>query len=210
MPKPRTPRIRPATRTSGRLLATSQQFQYGLPTTVARLVVETPRGWEIDVARQGEGVPVEPAVAEIPGGVRRTWEMRDLPALRDEPLEGRGCRQTRHGREHQTSGLGSVEGQRRELLGPKILDDQDVRLFATGRSDRRDHRVLAADLTLTDEGTLGLVDEIDLRLGRDDVIAASAIDQVDERGEERGFSAAAGAGHQDQAVGLAAECLHFR
>ena len=78
------------------------------------------------------------------------------------------------------------------------------------RLHRRDHRVLAADLALADERALALVNEIDLRLDRDDVIAAGAIDQIDERGQRAWTFRCRGTGHEDQAVRLAAERLHFR
>ena len=46
--------------------------------------------------------------------------------------------------------------------------------------------------------------------GGDHMVAAGAVDEIDERREQRRLAAAAHAGHQDQAVSLGAERLHFR
>ena len=54
-----------------------------------------------------------------------------------------------------------------------------------------------------------LVHESDLRFDRDQVLAARAIDQIDEGVQQRRFAARAGTGNQDEAIRLLAERLHF-
>ena len=113
--------------------------------------------------------------------------------------------------EHEATGIGCLERHRRDLGRSKILDQQDVGILAQRGANRRHHRVaVAAHLALADERPPALVDKADLRLDRDDVIAARPVDQVDERTHQRRLAAGARPRDQDQTLGLAAEGLHFR
>jgi hypothetical protein len=56
-------------------------FQDELPVLVSRLVLESPAGWPVSADWVNHD-PVAPGVA----GSTRTWELRDLPEVQDEPL----------------------------------------------------------------------------------------------------------------------------
>ena len=54
------------------------------------------------------------------------------------------------------------------------------------------------------------MDEANLRLDHNHMIAAIVVDEIDERAEKRGLAAHRLAGHDHQAVGLGAKALDFR
>ena len=67
----------------------------------------------------------------------------------------------------------------------------------------------AAYFALADERRPALVDDVDLALDRDHVIAPGPVDQVDERRDHRPLAAQARAGDEHETFRLDRERLHF-
>ena len=63
---------------------------------------------------------------------------------------------------------------------------------SAGARRRQQFVAIAAHFALAHERAAVLVHELDLVLDRDDVIAARAVDQIDERGDERRLAARRG------------------
>ena len=92
------------------------------------------------------------------------------------------------------AGLRSLERQRDDFRRPEVFDDEHVRILAQRRARHHQQLVaIAAHFALADERAAVLVHELDLVLDRDDVIAARAVDQIDERRDERRLAARAAA-----------------
>ena len=89
-------------------------------------------------------------------------------------------------------------------------EHEDVGIFAERRARGRQHFVITpAHLPLADERAAALVDDIDLAFNRNDMVAARAIDQIDERGHQRALAARSRSTDQHQPFGLDRERLNF-
>src|SRR5439155_4675335 len=92
------------------------------------------------------------------------------------------------------------------------LTDQDHVAILTSRHSQsvRKRVHVGADLALAEDRFLGLVDELDGLLDREDVARAGLVDQVDDRRHRGGFTGAGRAGHQHQSRAYQAEGLQHR
>ena len=110
--------------------------------------------------------------------------------LIDDAIDRIGGRVRGNRANHEMARLRRLERQRHDFRRPEVLDDEHVRVLAQRRTRNRQQLVaVAAHLALADERAAVLVHELDLVLERDDVIAPRAIDEIDERGDQRRLSA---------------------
>ena len=110
----------------------------------------------------------------------------------------------------EMTGRRGFEGDVHQQPGANLLEHEDVGILAERRASRRQHVVVAAaDLPLADERAAALVDDVDLALDRNHVVAPRAIDQIDERGHERALSARSRSADEHQAFGLDRQRLNF-
>ena len=87
--------------------------------------------------------------------------------------------------------------------GTQLVDDEHIGVL-TQRGVGHGQCVLAvaANLALADEAADALVDDVDLVLDRNHVVAPRAVDQIDHRRNDRALAAGARAGDQDQTLRL--------
>ena len=110
----------------------------------------------------------------------------------------------------ELSGRGGVQRQVHEPRRSQFLEDQDVGIFAEGRTGNRQHLVRpAAHLSLADERSDALVHDVDLALDGDDMVAARAVDQVHEGRHERAFAARPRARNEHKALRFDRQCLNL-
>ena len=90
----------------------------------------------------------------------------------------------------------------------QLADEDDVRILAQRGAQRALERAgVHADLALRDDALLVRVHELDRVLDRDDVIAARAVDEVDQRAERRRLARPGRAGDEHEALVELAELL---
>ena len=108
-----------------------------------------------------------------------------------------------HGREDEVARLRRLHG-RLGRLGVAELSDQDhVGVLAQRAPERLGERIgVEADLALVDDAAVVGVQELDRVLDRDDVLAARAVDVVDQRRERRRLSRAGRTRDEDEAAAL--------
>ena len=103
--------------------------------------------------------------------------------------------------ERQVAGLRDAQRRLHGLEVAHFADQDDVRVFAQGRAQRRREALrVAVHLALVDQAVLVLVHELDRVLDGEDVIVALAVDLVDHRRQRRRLARSGRAGHQHQAA----------
>ena len=126
----------------------------------------------------------------------------------DDAVDGlRGILRVKGG-EHEVAGLRCGERDGDGLEVAELADEDHVGVLAQHVLERGCEAVrVVADLTLVDQRTVVVVQELDRVFDGDDVVGARAVDEVDERGERRRLSGAGRAGDQHEAAG---ECWRMR
>ena len=95
----------------------------------------------------------------------------------------------------------SAAGERDRFQVAQLADGDDVRVLAQGAAQGAGEGArVGADLALVDHALLRGVEVLDRVLDGDDVVAALAVDDVEQRGEGRRFAAAGRAGEQHHAL----------
>ena len=111
-----------------------------------------------------------------------------------------------HGREDEVARLGRLHGGLGRLGVAELSDQDHVGVLAQRTPERLRERVgVEADLALVDDAAVVGVQELDRVLDRDDVLAAGAIDVVDERRKGRRLPRAGRAGDEYEAAPLLAQ-----
>ena len=136
-----------------------------------------------------------------------------LPVRReliDEAVDRARRRRRVQRREHEVTRLGRLDRDRHGLEVAQLADEHDVGILAQRSAQRRLERArVHAHLPLRDDALLVLVHELDRILDRDHVLAALAVDEIDERAERRRLARSRGPGDEHEPSREVAELLHF-
>ena len=135
---------------------------------------------------------------------------RELPAnlvafVRGEKVESAADRGVRGGRvqrgQHQMAGVRSGEGGHEGLAVAHFSDDDDVGILAHDVNEGAfEAERVEADFALFDDRLFVVEHVLDRVFEGDDVALLGFVDVLDHRGQRAGFTAARGAGHQDDAA----------
>ena len=116
----------------------------------------------------------------------------------------------REAADHELARPGGIERQvhqRAPSAAPRAPARRD--LPAAPRARPPPSRRCRPDFALADERAVALVDDVDLALDRDDVIAARAVDQIHERRHQRALAARARTGHEHEPFRLDRQRLNL-
>src|SRR2546423_7244396 len=103
---------------------------------------------------------------------------------------------------NEVTGLRCLDCHRDGLEIAQLTDENDVRVFAQCRAQRvSERRCVDSYMPLSYQALLALVDELDRILDSDDVIRASAIDQIDQCAKRSRFPGSGGAGDEHESLG---------
>ena len=130
--------------------------------------------------------------------------------LIDDAVDRAGRRRRVQRAEDEVARLRRLDGDRDGLEVAQLADEDDVGILAQRGAQRALERAgVHADLALRDDAPLVRMHELDRVLDRDDVIAARAIHEIDQRAERRGLARARRPGDEHESLVELTELLHL-
>ena len=112
------------------------------------------------------------------------------------------------GAEHEVTGLGGGERRRDRLEVAHLADEDHVGVLAERSLQRfREARRVGTDLALVDDAALVAVHELDRVLDRENVVAAGAVDLVDDRRERRRLTGTGRPGDENETARILGEAV---